>query len=283
MFTVDYKNQQSNSFTIANATKTSVATFSLHEGGRISALQLRGLPIIKDPENTTYAGSFASSVLFPFANRIINGRYSFEDVAYVLDLNFEGENNAIHGLIYNAPFRLVDQKTTADYAQVTFRYVEATPPPGFPFGYKVLLTYTLYEHRLTLSITIENTDTKTFPFALGWHPYFYTSDKSKTTLRYVQANSTNTPSVSTLDCNTFLDDCFSLEDTEIVFTTPDYTLSIDADSSTYLQVYTPPIDQHCVAIEPMTAPANSFNTQIGLRYLKPKEQFNTQWSLTLGD
>ena len=59
----------------------------------------------------------------------------------------------------------------------------------------------------------------------------------------------------------------------------------------YAQVYTPrnfprstgttanPAPGQAVAIEPMTAPANAFNTGEGLRWLEPGETWRLQWGV----
>jgi len=46
----------------------------------------------------------------------------------------------------------------------------------------------------------------------------------------------------------------------------------------YLQIYTPN-DRKSIAIEPQTAPANSFNSKIGLQVLKPEETYNLNWKI----
>lgn len=281
MFSINHQLKNLSQVELSNSSRSSLLKLSLEEGGRISFLRLKDETLIKDPENTTYKGSFAASILFPFANRIPNGAYTFNNKNYRLPLNFEGEDTAIHGLVYNAPFKIDSKTTTTEYAQVSIRYEALNPPSGFPFPYVIILTYTLYEHYSTLTVRVENVGTTAFPFGLGWHPYFYTQDKSKSTIRFKSNEDLASRKYHTLDCTTFLDDCFQTKDPIITFNTPTYKINLHTDSSTYLQVYTPPADPHGVAIEPMTSPANSFNTLEGILYLDPSEAYETTWTVSL--
>jgi aldose 1-epimerase len=63
--------------------------------------------------------------------------------------------------------------------------------------------------------------------------------------------------------------------------TPEYHLDFSFSSEeNYLQLYTPN-DRKSIAIEPQTAPANSFNTKVGLKILQPNERYQLSWKLNL--
>lgn len=60
---------------IKNSSNNTKAIISLDEGGRLQELKFDGISVIKDQMSQKYEGTFASSILFPFANRIKNGHY----------------------------------------------------------------------------------------------------------------------------------------------------------------------------------------------------------------
>ena len=48
----------------------------------------------------------------------------------------------------------------------------------------VLKCDTLFENSLQLKVTVKNTDNSTFPYILGWHPYFLSDDLSNSFLKF---------------------------------------------------------------------------------------------------
>ena len=63
--------------------------------------------IITDLAPLDYEKTYASSIMFPFANRINNGKYTFMGGEFQLYCNEKESNNALHGLIYNKKFDLI--------------------------------------------------------------------------------------------------------------------------------------------------------------------------------
>ena len=78
-----------------------------------------------------------------------------------------------------------------------------------------------------------------------------------------------------------LDDCYTMEDNKVVFTTPDYKMVLTTNSKkSYLQLYTP-AQRNSIAIEPQTRVSNSFNTREGLQFLNPKEKYSITWGIQI--
>jgi len=281
---------------IKHSLKTSYAKIHLNLGGSLQELFLNNHYVIKDLSPLTYNNTYASSILFPFANRIADGLYHFEDKIYQFEINQKEENNALHGLVYNKPFELVDQKTTNEEAMVVLRYEEQKYAKGFPYTYIIDLKYTLTKDSLDLSISVKNTDNKTFPFTMGWHPYFDSSNLFKSSVRF-KSNKTTvfdkrniTIGLNDLDVDDkfmiedkSLDDCFVLDSNEILFETPKYSFVLtSSEKDCFLQLYTPP-HANTIAIEPTTGISDSFNNGIGLKTLKPNEYYNITWNLKIHD
>lgn len=278
---------------ICNPKKTSKATLCLDQGGRLSGLEFNGIKVLANLDPSTYGKNYASAILFPFANRIKDGKYTFEGQEYILKCNEADKNNAIHGMVYDKTFSLVDQDLTSDYGRTTLQYTHDGTTQGFPFQFQIQLIYTLTQDTFSLAVEIINQDTKPFPFVLGWHPYFESKNLDESALNFQsktqfshdrqQIISGSVPfdiemSYQLKDAK--LDDGYILESNTVEFFTPNYHLEISSSSTeNYLQLYTPDIST-VIAIEPMTGANNSFNNKIGLQTLSPDEHYRVKWMLT---
>ena len=281
---------------IEDSNNKTYAKINLNEGAALQLLTLSGHEIIKDLHPLPYADTYASSILFPFANRIKDGSYSFEGKDFQFEINQKEENNALHGLVYNKTFKVVDKKSSETSASVILQYDEVNESKGFPYTFAIQLKYTLTKKDLNLSVSIKNTDVKSFPFTLGWHPYFSTSDLYKSTLAFdsnkklILGDRNITTGIEKIESiNIFevkdkqLDDCYILDSGKTVFKTPDYELTIKASSKeNFLQMYTPP-KENIIAIEPTTGVSDSFNNSIGLQVLNPNESYELNWSLEINN
>jgi aldose 1-epimerase len=268
------------------------ARFCLGRGGSLDTLVVENTNIVTNLSPISPQKTYPSSVLFPFANRIKDGKYSFNNKNYAFDCNEAAANNALHGLVYNKTFNCVAHKLTPEFASLQLRYGTDKPEDSFPFFYRIDLFYKLTKNGLSLAITVLNTGENKFPFTLGWHPYFKTSDINQSALRFssskkLAADARNiTTGVVGCDLTipyglkgVTLDDAYILQAPVVEFITPEYDLKLTAsEAETYLQLYTPPA-VHAIAIEPMTGVSNSFNNKIGLKELHPKETFQIFWDL----
>lgn len=276
---------------LKNTGETAKAIISLDEGGRLKELKINNKCLIKEFSNFDYKDSYASSILFPFASRIEDGKYDFQSQEYQLNCN-DSNKSALHGLVYNKKFVVFKKTESLKFSSVTIAYEEVKESLGFPYTYIILLTYTLFEDEISLSVKIENTDNKAFPFTLGWHPYFLSDDLSTSILKFksdkkIEFNE-NLVTKRVIDHKTAdefkigekqLDDCFILNTENVVFITPSYQLEISTNQiENYLQLYTPkglPI----IAIELMSGVSNSFNNKIGLQVLQPKDTYSFTWNV----
>lgn len=291
MFTT---NLQENSIEISNTITNTYAKIYLNLGASLQKLMLNGKEIIKDCYPLEYKVSYASAVMFPFASRIENGTYFFKGKRYQLPINEINNNAALHGLVYNKTFKLVEQLTTNKYAKVVVQYASKGTQKGFPFKYCIEICYTVTNNELSIKFSIKNTDSSSFPFGLGWHPYFYSSNLYNSFVSF----KSNKQAVfnRNLILENFkdilieepfqikgkkLDDCYLLTDNTLFFTTPNYKIAFTTSKDSYLQLYTPPINKNVIAIEPITASGNSFNNKNGLQILESLSEYNTTWAIKL--
>jgi aldose 1-epimerase len=80
------------------------AKIVLNQGASLQELTLNSISVIQDLYPLKYENTFASSILFPFASRIKNGKYLFEDIESQTETNELERNNSLHGFVYNKEF-----------------------------------------------------------------------------------------------------------------------------------------------------------------------------------
>ncbi|QTD36917.1 aldose 1-epimerase [Polaribacter batillariae] len=295
MFAIKEKKQNNFSLVeLKNTANNSYASISLNEGARLQSLNFKGISIIEEQPNFDYKDCYSSAILFPFANRIEEGKYSYKNTKYQFKSNEPKSKNALHGLVFNKEFKILEKEITSNSCAVTIYYSERNECKSFPFKYSIYLTYTLLENELQLKVTVKNNDTKSFPFVLGWHPYFncnnfknsYLSFKSDKKISFdknlITKDIINHKTASKFKLeNKQLDDCFVLEDNIVQFFTSKYQLEISSTSEeNFLQLYTPK-NKPVIAIEPMTGISNSFNNKIGLQELDANKTYALTWTLKL--
>jgi aldose 1-epimerase len=115
-------------------------------------------------------------VLFPFPNRIRDGRFTWDGRPYQLPLDDPAKKNAIHGFACRHPWRVLTHGADAASAWITgvFRCSQDAPDnrPLWPADHEIQLTYCLGAGSLRLEAEVHNPDRVPLPFGLGYHPYF---------------------------------------------------------------------------------------------------------------
>ncbi len=294
MYKIDTLSENGLDFIVLqNASKSTSAKICLSQGARLQELKFNDVYLIKEQPNFDYKTSYASSLLFPFASRIENGKYEFQGESYQFKCNDAGKS-ALHGLVFDKKFELSEPEEHNHCCFATFNYYEKNLSEGFPFTYFFSVTYTLFEDVLKINVTVKNTDENAFPFTLGWHPYFNCDDAKNSYLTFSSNQKVNfdenlitkelvdeiTPEVFKIN-DKQLDDCFILNDNKVGFTTPTYKVEITQRAEkSFLQLYTPE-NIPVIAIEPMTGLSNSFNNKIGLQVLEPQKTYSVNWNLKL--
>jgi len=119
-------------------------------------------------------------VLFPFPNRIRDGRFTWADREYRLLPNDSAGKNAIHGFVCRRPWRVLETNSDKASAWVTAEFHGSRDAADcvalWPADYRLRLTYRLSAGRLSLEAVVDNPDTRPLPFGLGFHHYFAASD-----------------------------------------------------------------------------------------------------------
>jgi aldose 1-epimerase len=253
----------------------------------------------------TLGTSFKGSNLFPFPNRIDSGKYSFDSSNHQLFVNFPDENNAIHGLIFDKPFKVIETNSNDKFASVKLNYTATGSFTGYPFCFVLEVEFLLEENKgLSVITSFTNTDKSDIPVANGWHPYFRLKSMveelifSFPSTKTFAVNGKMIPTCESTDYKLFekptqmkdtvFDTCFGLNDREgkAIISIKDPLLQggisiwqeTGSEKYNFLQIYTPP-SRKTIAIEPMTSIPDSFNNKIGLIVLNPGKKITASWGV----
>lgn len=272
----------------------------------IRTLSINGIDLVPAYGEDQAPPMGAGIVLAPWPNRIRDGRWTHEGVTRQLAITEPARNNAIHGLLRYTEYTPIARERDS----VTLR-ATIYPQLGYPFLLGTAVHYELVSDGLQVTHFVENLGVEAAPVALGSHPYLKIGGvpTADLTLRldaasHVEVDDRLLPTgevpVDGTDWDfregrrvgdVQLDDAFgelASEDGQVLhtLTAPDgRSVSIWADDEfDYVQVFTtrefPGEDGDvAIAVEPMTAPAEAFNSGRGLRWLAPGEEWQLAWGI----
>ena len=246
-------------------------------------------------------------VLVPWPNRVRDGRWSHEGRELQLDITEVDKSNAIHGLLRNTPYRVVERSADA----ITLG-ASVVPQHGYPFHLETTVTYRLTGNGIRVEHGVTNVGVEAAPYAVGTHPFLRVGDHpidsltiTARTVEHVIVDARLNPtgleptaggefdlSTGRLIAELELDDAWRVEpDADGVIRT---ILSAEDGTETelwqegeweWLQVFItrayPTSDGPitAIAVEPMTAPANAFVSGDGVRWLAPGESWSSSWGI----
>lgn len=277
------------------------AATCVEAGGALTALRHRGQPITAEVAAGEPITGGRGQLLMPWPNRLRDGRYRFDGVEQQLAVSEPRTGNASHGLVRWCSWSLLEREAAA----VTLGY-RLMAQSGYPWTLDLTACYRLADDGLTVTLTATNRSATTAPFAAGAHPYVATGahlDQTTLTLPARErlllddrqlptgvepvAGPTDFRAGAPL-ADVTLDDGFTGLDRG-----PDgravaelagprrVRLWVD-EAWPWLQVYTADtvsgIERRAVAVEPMTAPPDAFNSGTDLLRLAP----GATWSGSYG-
>lgn len=258
--------------------------------------------ILKVPQswNLKDGYGYESAWLAPYPNRTAAGNFSFNNMDYQLPLDGVDPYNAIHGFVFNQPFKLEEIELYDSSAICKLSYQYSGDYLGYPFPFilhlKIQISLTT---GFAVELSMENTGDTSLPCGLGWHPYFDLQMKINELMLKLPVNkkySVNEQMIPTgkLDDftdfielspigNTELDDCFPVHQDsengpETILKHPEKGhLCFWTDHPyDFLQVYTPP-DRNSIAIEPMTCAPDALNNGLGLKTIESGHIFQSKF------
>jgi aldose 1-epimerase len=276
-------------------------------GGGLRSYEAAGRELLDGFPPGERPASGRGQVLAPWPNRIQDGSYEFEGKRLQLPLTEPEHGNAIHGLVRQAMWNLVELEP----ARVVMDYV-LRPQPGYPFTLALTIEYALADAGLTVTTTARNLGIEPCPYGSGQHPYLTLGTPSVDSLRLqvpgrvvVFSDERGLPVRSEPVEGTeydfgagrtiggeVLDNAYTeLERgsdgrARILLDDPSgeagITLWVD-EGYPYLMVFTgdplPDVARRSIAVEPMTCPPNAFRTGESLIRLEPGESTSSTWGI----
>lgn len=248
--------------------------------------------------------------LIPWPNRIRDGRYRFDEVEHQLALTEPSKRNAIHGLLRWQPWQVGERGADRVVMQTRLH-----PVTGYPFMLDVAIEYALGAGGLTVTTTAQNSGEHACPYGSGQHPYLSAGDglvdectvqlRAGTRIRTdperqvpvgtepVAGTPFDFRMPASLD-GLAVDSAFTdlTRDGDglawVRLARPDgSTVELWADGSyPIIQLYTADSlstdrRRRGLAAEPMTCPANAFQTGDRVRRLEPGQSTTSTWGVRL--
>jgi aldose 1-epimerase len=261
------------------------------------------------PEDEMCSGA-RGTPLVPWPNRLADGSYTFDGATHQAALTEPKAHNAIHGLArwrsWSARERAADRITVG---------IVVRPMTGYPFPLDVTIEYRVAPDGLTVTTSATNLGDVPCPFGSGQHPYLAAGDGvvdeltcELTARTWIPTDDRGLPTGreevagSEFDFRsprpigtTRLDHAFTDIDRDAgglawvrlrSSAGPTTALWLDEHYG-YVQLFSgdtlaPDRRRRGLAVEPMTCPANAFNSGEGLLRLAPGETVTTRWGIEPG-
>jgi aldose 1-epimerase len=266
------------SISLVSENATSIAEFSVF-GGSVTNLSLFGRTLIPRPGIEDPVSAVFGSVLAPWPNRLAGGEFQLNSKPHSFG-PLDKDSNLNHGLLLRTPmeYQLSDTAIT---------FVHRFSKNDFGFEIDLRVRYELTESGLEVTAVAKNLDSVPAPFAIGFHPYFKIPGHSKLTASVTNAFQTNdrmipvgTKEISGLEIElpqtAALDNGFYGEGWALKLEGEEFGFEITQQNLDHLMLYRPSPSlfedgSEGIAIEPQSAPANAFNSELDQHLMAPGE------------
>lgn len=251
-------------------------------GGSLASFTFRGVDVLRPtPGATRDVRAHACYPLVPYSNRIANAHLAFEGRDYELARNFGDHPHAIHGVGWQRSWTIAAGDESS--ALLALDHVpDGESARAWPWRFRALQSFSLGTVRdgagvvLVQKLTIANSGVSTFPFGLGWHPFFVSHAGARLSLRACgvwQTDETRLPTAHTAvppewqfeparqPGTVSIDNVFTGWDGEAKLTDRDRNIAVfmRADRALRFLVVYAPEGADFVALEPVTHMTDAFN------------------------
>ncbi|MFT4084888.1 MAG: aldose 1-epimerase family protein [Nocardioides sp.] len=295
-----------NQFTISGGGYAATLTES---GGALRTLQHGDRRLIDGFAEDQISAGGRGQLLMPWPNRIRDGRYGFAGSSYQLGLSEARLHNASHGLARWAGWTPIE--VSAEAVTLGYRLMAQS---GYPWTLDLRVTYAVGDDGLQVTQSATNRADSTAPYASGAHPYLSAGEGpiDTWTLELPAATRLLTddrllPIGTEPVAGTAYDFRAPRPIGEVAFNHAFGDLvradgGNETDGTAVVRVTGPAgstelwLDGHhrwvmiysaddsgtprrSLAVEPMTAPVDAFNSGIDLIDLEPGETFSARWGI----
>lgn len=277
-------------------------------GASLNSAEVAGEAIVPGWKSDTPRPFCAGVTLAPWPNRIRDGKWQWLGKGLQLDISEPGRQTALHGLVSDTQWDVVEQRE----ATVTLS-TRVDPAPGYPFSLEMAVTYRLHDEGVDCTMDIRNVGDALAPVAIGFHPFLCLGDRPVRSLTLSSpvekvvavderllpigladlSESRHNPAEGTPLRDAQFDTGFQLEGSG------EYVTRLIAHDGASVELWQSPelgwiqfflTDEFpgsqgthsALAVEPMSAPADAFNSGIDVWRLGPGEAAQASWGIRLG-
>jgi aldose 1-epimerase len=239
-------------------------------GGRIAQMRYDGMDwLVGEDEGGAAAIGWGCYPMVPWAGRIRQGCFSFDDKRYALPTNLGA--HAIHGVGFSRPWHVDGLDASSAVLSLEL------PEDGYwPFGGRATQAIHVLPDRLELCLAVQ-AGHKAMPAVLGWHPWFRKPDQLLFSPSAMYPR--DGEGIAALPCiapaHGPWDDCF-INQADVVLVSGAQRLELRADTDHWV-VYDG--SAHATCVEPQTGPPDGFT--LAPRRLAPGQRvaltFTMRW------
>jgi aldose 1-epimerase len=228
------------------------------------------------------ARGYSGAILAPWPNRVVDGRWTWRGRTHQLPVNEPARGHALHGLVHDLDWRVVEQRPDAVVLDV-----DLDPHPGWPFPLRLTTSYQLGADGLVSSVAARNVGVEPCPYGVGTHPYMALRGASVDDVvidlqadTYLDVDERLAPMGKRPVQGLFrpVDNAFTdLRSNESRVSTPDGLTTTLWSEARWRQLFV----EDVIALEPMTCAPDALNSGDGLVVLEPGETHTMTWGLRL--
>jgi len=136
-------------------------------GGSVRSLRYGSLDILRPtPDGCNDSVGTGAFSMMPFAGRVDQGKFQFQQRAVQLGFNAPPEPHALHGHLWQQPW------TATHHTQQSLRLQSDYVPGDWPWRYRASQRFDLNPQGLLVTLELTNLAREPMPAGLGWHPFF---------------------------------------------------------------------------------------------------------------
>lgn len=259
-------------------------------GGSIARFCIAGRDVLRraaQSEGSAAAAlSMSSFPMLPYANRIRNGCFEWQEDTFHIPANIRTSALPIHGVGWLRPWHPLGRVSTTR-AQICLDHL---PDESWPFAFTAVQTFALHPDGLSVHLDLHNPGPHAMPATLGFHPFFPEKPRLQTITKGLWETDQHClplRQIGPAPLNKQLARGAALNDLDVDNTLTGWSrlatlgwpgLSVELSASSLLSclhLFTPPAEPF-VCVEPVSGPADGLNPSHRPVVLAPDQRVSVE-------
>ncbi|ACK70663.1 Aldose 1-epimerase [Gloeothece citriformis PCC 7424] len=278
MFTISLKTNQYLTYILRDDEALSSLEVVPERGGIITRWKVQGQDILYLDEerftNPQLSVRGGIPILFPICGNLPDNIFNYQGQTYTLKQ---------HGFARDLPWTVTKEETDESARLTLVLSSNEQTLAVYPFEFELTFIYQLQGDELYIFQSIKNNSSDKMPFSAGFHPYFWTKDKSKLTFDIPGSQYYDHLSKQTHPFSGQFD--LTQDEIDVAFKSITRSNAIVKDNERQFQItliysglYSTLVfwtvkGKEYVCLEPWSAPRNALNTGEQLDYIEPGETY----------